>query len=205
LALVREACASLQAMFVVMREAQTAGRGLTDMVLAGEHAAWRRGAQDVRCLFGREGGLLPFTVADQGPADPLQVYAAVRHDGYWAEGFAVLSCDPSPLDEAARAILGEAVALMRPEASLHQVAEFLADSIGPRRVHPLTDRGFGRHIGLSLQEPDCLNEASRETFAAGEVYTVRAALHHKGGGAIVSMMVLITENGHDVLWRGVDP
>ena len=91
LALVRDACASLAAAFAAMREAHQAGRGMTDVVLAGEQAAWRRGAQDVRSLFGRDGGLAPFTVPIAEPADPLQVYVAVRHAGYWAEGFAVLS------------------------------------------------------------------------------------------------------------------
>jgi Metallopeptidase family M24 len=217
LTLIREACASLQATFAAMQEAQNAGCGMTDMVLAGERAAWLRGAQDVRSLLGREGRLLPFTVPDERPADLLQVYAAVRHDGYWAEGFSVLSRNPSPVGEAARATLGKAVALMRPDALLREVAEPLWDSIRPSPTYPLTYRGFGRHIGLSLHEPDCLHQwiwqtcpplPNPQTFAVGEVYSVRTALAGEdivstaalGGEGIVSTMVLITEGGHEILW-----
>jgi hypothetical protein len=49
-----------------------------------------------------------------------------------------------------------------------------------------------------------LNEASPEIFAAGEVYTVRVGLRDADRSAIVSAMVAITEDGHDVLWRGAD-
>jgi Xaa-Pro aminopeptidase len=202
LALVREACASLQAAFAAMRDAGRAGRGMTDIVLAGERAAWRRGAQDVRTLFGRNGGLSPFTVLDAGEVDPLQVYAAVRHDGYWAEGFGVLSSNVLAAADAARAILGQAESRMRPGALLSEVAKFLADAIGLRRAHPLVDGGFGQHMGLRLQGPDSLKETSTARFAVGEVYTVRVALDH--GAAIVSAMVAITDNGHEVLWRGDD-
>jgi hypothetical protein len=214
LTLVREACASLQATFAAMRDAQQSGRGMTDTVLVGEQAAWRRGAQDVRTLFGRNGGLLPFVAPDDAPADPLQVYAAVRHDGYWAEGFSLLSRTALPMVEAARATLGKAVALMRPDAFLREVADVLWHSIRPSPPHPptypLTYRGFGRHMGLSLQEPDCLHEwvwqtfppfPNLQTFAVGEVYSVRVG---RDGEGFVSTMVLITEGGHEVLWPGAD-
>jgi hypothetical protein len=210
LALVREACASLEATFAAMRDTQQEGRGMTDCVLAGEQAAWRRGAQDVRTLFGRDGRLSPFVVADSAPADPLHAYAAVRHDGYWAEGFAVLSRMALPVVETARATLGKAVARMRPRALLREVVEPLWESIRPSVTYPLTYRGFGRHIGLNLQEPDCLHLWTPQTsppvpnpqiFASGEVYSVRAGQEADG---IVSKMVVITEGGHEVLWPGAE-
>jgi hypothetical protein len=198
LALVRDACASLEAAFAAMRDAQQAGHGMTDCVLAGEQAAWRGGAQDVRTLFGRNGGLSPFTVPDGAPADPLQVYAAVRHDGYWAEGFAVLSRTAVSGVETARATLGKAVALMRPGGLLREVAVLLPwDPAYPSPSYPLTYRGFGRRIGLNLQEQDCLDRSSPQMFAAGEVYSVRVPVKDEG---IVSTMVLVTEDGHEVLW-----
>jgi hypothetical protein len=200
--LVREACASLEATLAAMRDAQRAGRGMTDTVLAGEQAAWRRGAQDVRTLFGRDGGLLPFVVPDEAHADPLQVYAAVRHDGYWAEGFALLSRTALPAVEAAQATLGSAVALMRPDGLLCEVAKVLpGDPMYPSPTYPLTYRGSGRHMGLNLQEPDCVSRSTPHIFAVGEVYSVRAPA---GGHGFVSAMVLITEGGHEILWPGAD-
>jgi Xaa-Pro aminopeptidase len=204
IALLREACASLAAALAAMREAQRARTGMTDAMLASEAAAWRRGAQDVRTLFGRDGQLAPFTVPDEAPADPLQVYLAVRHGGYWAEGFAVLSRAAQPAVEVARSILSEAIARLRPGAAHREVARLLAQAIGPQRAHPVTRGGFGHPIGLAPQEPGSLNEASPATFAAGEVYTVRVGLRDGGASALVSAMVAITEDGHEVLWRGAE-
>jgi hypothetical protein len=84
------------------------------------------------------------------------------------------------------------------------VARFLVQSIGPQRAHPVTRGDFGHGIGLAPQERGSLNEASPEIFAAGEVYTVRVGLRDADRSAIVSAMVAITEDGHDVLWRGAD-
>src|SRR5262245_20998376 len=93
LALLREACATLVAAVTAMGAAQGAGAKATEMILAGERAADRRGAQDVRSLFSLDGGrtLRPFETAIEHALDPLQVYMAVRQFGYWAEGFAMLS------------------------------------------------------------------------------------------------------------------
>jgi Xaa-Pro aminopeptidase len=211
LVLVREACAGVAAAFAAMREAQRADRGMTDIVLAGERAAWRRGAQDVRSLFGRRGRLIPFMGVDDGPADPLQVFVAVRHAGYWAEGCGVLSQSPQPAAAAAQAMLGEAIDRIRPSASHREVARSLAQATGVQRAHPVTRSDFGHCIGLALQEPGTLNDISEATFAAGEVYTVRAGLSDGGGASarvsemvLVSAMVLVTDQGHEVLWRGDD-
>jgi hypothetical protein len=224
LALIREACAGLQAAVDAMREAQRAGRGTTDTVLAGERAAWRRGAQDARCLFGRNGTLAPFTVSIGEPADPLQVHVAVRHGGYWAEGFVPLSRAEQPVARAADKLLDQAIELMRPGARRREIAEFFGRSAGPDgfrcaqpilhrpassspntdRAHPVTRADPGGEIGLALPKPGCFDAAGEARFAASEVYTVRSGLCVDGGAAIVSAMIAITENGHEVLWRGID-
>ena len=202
--LIREACASLDVALAAMRAAQRAGKGMTDTVLAGEAAAWRRGAQDVRTLFGRDGQFGPFTVPDAAPADPLQVCVAVRHGGYWAESCAVLARSPQQMEESAREMLDAAMALMRSGASHREVAQFIAQAIGPQRAHPVTRAEFGHQIGLGLQECGSVNEKSPEIFVAGEVYTLRVGLRDGGASALVSAMVAITEQGYDVLWRGAD-
>ncbi len=205
LALIRDACASLDAAFLAMRDAQRAGKGMTDTVLAGEQAAWQCGAQDVRSLFGRDGRLAPYGVPDGAPADPLQVFLAVRHDGYWAEGFAVVSSAELSTVASAQAMLDEALRLAGPGARYRDVAEALAGAVGPRRAHPLIRNDFGGAIGLAAEEPGCLNAASEGSFAAGEVLSVRVGLRDDNGGAVVSTMVLITDSGHEILWPGATP
>ena len=122
LAMVRAACASLDAAFAAARAAHRAGQGMTDTVLAGEEAAQRRGAQDVRSLFGRDGTLGPFTVPVADPVDPLQVYLAVRHGGYWAEGFGVMSRTSGAVAGAAHRTLDDAIALVKPGVPHGEVA-----------------------------------------------------------------------------------
>jgi Xaa-Pro aminopeptidase len=204
LALVREACAGLRAAIWAMSVAQRARKSVHEVVLTGERAAWRRGAQDVRSLCGRDGRLAPLMMRDDAPADPLWVYMAVRHGGYWAEGFAVLSRSRQPVQDDARALLDAAVARVRPGLPHREVAEWLAQSIGARCAHEVTRGEFGNRIGLALREPGSLNEASPAAFAAGEVYTVRAGLRDLDRSAIVSAMVAVTDDGHEVLWHGGD-
>ena len=205
LVLTREACATLDATVAAMRTAQRAARGMTDVVLAGERVAQRRGAQDVRSLFGQDGTLAPFWVPVAAPADPLQVYVALRHGGYWAEGFAVLATSAQPAAAQARAVLDEAIGLARPGTPHRELARRVAAKIGAERRHPVTRETFGGSIGLALPQPGCLTETSDGRFAAGETYTVRVGLTDSGGAAIVSAMVAITDSGHDVLWAGSDP
>jgi Xaa-Pro aminopeptidase len=204
LALVREACAGVQAAIWAMRVAQRDGKSVHEVVLTGERAAWRRGAQDVRSLCGRDGRLAPLMLRDDAPGDPLHVYVAVRHGGYWADGFAVLSRSPQPVQDDARAVLDAAVARLRPGVSHREVARSLAQPIGTRRAHEATQTDFGHQIGLALQELGFLNEASPAACAAGEVYTVRVGLRDVDRSALVSAMVAITEDGHEVLWGGTD-
>lgn len=202
MALIREACASLNAAFHAMGLAQHKGGSITDVVLTGEAAAYARDAQDVRSLFGGDGRVAPFTETVTSGISPLQVYLAVRHDGYWAEGFAVLASQGRPLGQAAMDVLGAALDRIRPGVRHVAVAQLLADVVGPQRVHPVTRDSFGHAIGLALHEPGCLNRNSDAVFAAGEVYTMRVGLREGEGLKLVSAMVAVTEDGHDVLWRG---
>ena len=204
LALIREACASLEAAFQAVRLAQHKGGSMTEVVLAGEAAAYARGAQDVRSLFGDDGKLAPFTEAVTAAMSPLQVYLAVRHDGYWAEGFAVTANEGRPLGQAAMAILGAAIDRVGPGVAHRAVAELIVDAVGPSRVHPVTQGSFGHSIGLAVQEPGHLNRDSDAIFAAGEVYTMRVGLNEAGSHELVSAMVVVTDGGHEVLWRGAD-
>jgi Xaa-Pro aminopeptidase len=201
--LMREACATLDATLAAMRAAQRAARGMTDVVLAGERVARQRGAQDVRSLFGRDGTLAPFWVPVAAAADPMQVYVAVRHDGYWAEGFAVLGAAP-PAAAEARAVLHAAIALAKPGAPQRELARYLAAKISVERRHPAIRQTFGGAIGLALPQPGCLTEGSNGRFAPGETYTVRVGLTGSSGSAMVSAMVAITEDGPDILWAGGD-
>ncbi len=168
-------------------------RNVTDAVIAAEYAAWQAGAQDVRSLFSLDGGrsLVPFDVPVAEPADPMQVYLAVRVGGYWAEGFVMLGAKPNASLDAAKSALQAAVAQLRPGVTPATLTQTLTKS----GTHPAAlPAVIG--IGLAVQEDLPLNEP----LAAGTVLSLRAGVLGEHSGVIVSALVAVTETGSDVLW-----
>jgi hypothetical protein len=133
---IREACTILNAAVTALAEAKRTGAGVTAALLAAEHAAHRLGAQDVRSLFSLDGGhtLRPFEGPIEHPVDPLQVYMAVRHAGYWTEGFVMLAAAPHPPLDSARQALRAALILGSHGGRL---ADIIAGAVYPRRLHPI--------------------------------------------------------------------
>jgi len=171
---IRAACATLQTAIAAMANAKRAGAGVTATILAGEHIATQSGAQDVRSLFSLDGGkmLQPFSAPVESAVDPLQVYVAVRHGGYWADGFVVLSEKPQASVVHAQDALCSFLGSAKPGVSV--AAPIAASS-----------------IGLALDEP-----LSKNRLEAGGVYSLRA----KFGQACVSAMVAVSAAGVETLW-----
>jgi Xaa-Pro aminopeptidase len=201
LALIRQSCAMLDDAVAAMRSAKSAGKGATDVILAAERAAYERGAQDVRTLFSPDGGrtLRPFEVTVAAPADPFQAYVAVRHRGYWAEGFVMLTDPPNPAREKARAALQQALTLMRSGARRSELDDAVRRALAPDQVHPVVTRAAAS-IGLSLDDEG----VAGDMLLAGEVISLRSGVSGPGGAAICSAMVVVERGGHAVLWSA-DP
>jgi Xaa-Pro aminopeptidase len=200
---VREACVGLDRAVAALREAQRSGAGVTAAVLAAEQAALLWGAQDVRSLFSIDRGrtLRPFDVPVAQPADPLQVYLAVRHAGYWAEGFVRVSRAPDPLHESAMRGLLAMSAAAKAGLCCRELARIAATAYSPLGAHPMADSMFGNSIGLALEEPPCLTRTDGVRLQEGAVYSLRAGVvDGKGAGAVVSAMLLATATGNEVLW-----
>ena len=201
LAAVRGACAILAAAADTLGEAQRAGKGITDCVIDAEHAALAHGAQDVRSLFSLDGGrtLWPFDVPLAKPADPLQVYLAVQHDGYWAEGFVRAASGDDPLRQQASDILRAMLAAARPGVTGRELQRVVNAGRGPLRAHPLADGMLGTSIGLALDE-EIMRDDGEARLEQGGVYSLRAGLlNEEGQGAIVSTMVAMTDKGCELL------
>ena len=204
---IQEACATLDAAVAAMNEAQRSSASATAAVLAGEHAAHRSGAQDVRTLFSLDGGrtLRPFETPDERAVDPLQVYVAVRRFGYWAEGFAVVTASPNPYVEGADEVLQYAVEMIKPGARCSDVGRSITEAIQPFHPHPITQQVQGNAIGLALEEHPLIAEGSEDVFEAGGVYSLRVGLADERAHAIVSTMVAVNEYGCKVLWSSPLP
>jgi Xaa-Pro aminopeptidase len=202
LAALREACVTLQAAMTAIGEAQAAGASATAAILAGERAANRRGAQDVRTLFSLDRGrtLRPFEILVERAIDPLQVYVAVRQFGYWAEGFATFSESPNACAQRAGEVLRSVIEQMQAGERCSEIARSIARAVHPFDVHPITARSAGNAIGLALEEPPLIVSESEDSLEPGEVYSVRVGMSDGRDHAIVSAMVAVHAHGNDVLW-----
>jgi hypothetical protein len=198
---IRAACALLDTAALAMRGAHRSGAAVTDVVLAGERAAGKAGAQDVRTLFSLDGGgtLQPFTTPKRAIGDPLQVYVAVRRFNYWAEAFVPLASRPHPAGQAAAAILRCAAAAVKPGARADDLSRMIATASAPYRMHPMT-ACVANTIGLALEQPPHTDIG--DTFAAGEVYSLKVGLTDGAeANAIVSAMVAVGDDASDILWE----
>lgn len=195
-ALIHAPRATLHAAVAALAEAQESGAGATTAILRAELAAHGCGAQDVRTLFSLDHGrtLRPFEVLVEAHIDPLQAYIAVRHTGYWAEGFVLLSARPHAARDVAQAALGSALPLVKAGARRGDIADALAEPRGA--PHPMVAVPVVS-LGLSLDDPDDPDE----TLIEGEVLSLRAGVLGDGGAAIVSAMVAVEALGSTVLWQ----
>jgi len=202
LAAIREACGSLEAAVAAMAQARRAGADATAVVLAGEQAAYKRGAQEVRTLFSTDGGrtLRPFETLVTRAIDPLQVYLAVRQYGYWAEGFAVVTASPNRHVRGASDILQFAIDMITPGRRYADIARAIRKATAPLRSHALTQRLVGNAIGLALEEPPVIGADAMDAFEAGGVYSLRVGLSDAQEHAISSAMIAVSAFGCEVLW-----
>jgi Xaa-Pro aminopeptidase len=199
-----EACDMLAAAATALRDAVLARKNVTDCILTAEHAALQRGAQDVRSLFSLDRGrtLRPFDLPIPDRRDPLQVYLAARHDGYWAEGFVRVASTKDALQEKVDGILDAMVTSAKPGQSCRELRGIVDQGRGALQLHPLAATMLGSSIGLARDEAPALTPDSGTRLEAGAVYSLRAGLiDDTGAGAVASAMVAVTPNGPDVLWR----
>jgi len=200
--IMRAACTTLDAAVATLAEALRAGKSVTDCMLAAEHTALQRGAQDVRSLFSLDGGrtLRPFDIPVAQHCDPLQAYLAVCHDGYWADAFVRVGNEDDQLGHKAKQILQAMLGEAKPGASSQTLYQLVEKTRGTHALHPLASQIFGSSIGLSLDEPPLLIQNGNAVLEAGAVYSLRGGIIDQAGGAVVSAMALMTERGPELLW-----
>lgn len=205
-AIIREGCAIVDAATKALAQAKRGGAGVTASVLEAERAANHLGAQDVRTLFSIDRGrtLRPFEQTIDSTVDPLQAYVAVRHVGYWVEGFVSLAASEHPVLIKAAEALKTVITSATAGTKCSDLARLTAEKIRPYGLHAMTAENIGNGIGLSLEEELLISTTSEETLGAGEVYTLRVGAsdgqeHH----GIVSAIIAVHENENELLWSAV--
>lgn len=205
-AIIREACAILSDATKALAKAKFSGAGVTAVILAAEQAARQAGAQDVRTLFSVDGGktLRPFESPIDGTIDPLQAYLAVRHAGYWAEGFVMSAASRNPALARAADALRIVVQRTKAGTSCRDLARLAAEEIKPYCFHPVMSGSIGNSIGLVLEDKPRLMTDGEESLDTGGVYTLRVgASNGQDCHAIVSAMVAVNQDGTELLWSAV--
>jgi hypothetical protein len=199
LPLIRAACAMLAEGVAALCGAFRLGDGVSDCVLQAEHVLLEKGAQDVRSLFSLDGGrtLRPFEELVARRIDPLSVYLAVCHDGYWVDTFCSLHSAPDPLNEHAQSILASVIGDIRPGFDLADLPRRVEAMRGSLTLHPVTDACTGRSVGLSLADEPA---SGRRPWIAGEVHALHVGLVDADRGAFASAVVAVTANGSELLW-----
>ena len=204
---IRAACGMVKAAVTALASSRSSGLsvGITEALANAEHAALQLGAQDVRTLFSTDGGrtLRPFLAPIDRPAEPLQAYVAVRHLGYWAEGYVHMTDKPGAAARKAGESLTAGIGLVKAGAACRDIAAAMKRSLAPFGEHPVTAGSFGSSIGLSLDEDPRIAVDSDALLPAGGVCTLRAGATDGTQHAIVSAMVAIGDKGGEVLWSAV--
>ena len=206
LGLIREGCTILDAATKALAEAKHASAGITAAILEAERVANHLGAQDVRMLFSLDGGrtLIPFEKPIDSAVDPLQAYMAVRHVGYWVEGFISLATSRHSVGAKAADVLKTVIARATAGTKCGDLARLAAERIRPCSSHAVTAGSVGNGIGLSLEQEPQFSPNSEEAIEAGEVYTLCVGASEKQDHhCLVSAMVAIHQDGNELLWSAV--
>jgi hypothetical protein len=195
----------LDAATKALAEAKRGGAGITAAILEAERVANHLGAQDVRTLFSLDGGrtLIPFEKSIDSTVEAFQAYIAVRHVGYWVEGF-VSSSVSDPVSAKAAEALKAVIATVTAGSKCSDLAVLAAEKIRPYGAHPITAGSIGNGIGLFLEEEPQLSPDSEDALEAGGVYIVNVgASDRQKYHGIVSALVAIHQDRNELLWSAV--
>jgi hypothetical protein len=171
-----------------MRAAWAEGRDLETTALAGERAARRLAAQDVRTLVSRDGGatMAPYEARLGERPDRLLAYVAVKYMGYWGESFA--SARNDPLDAQAQRRMDDLLAAAKPGATA-------ADLGRPGEGPAFLGASLGHAIGVSPNDGEDLTDGDCG-LRADVVYAFRtSATNDKGRAAVASAMAVLGGDG----------
>lgn len=203
--LMQDACTMLAASSAALRQAFQHGATAREAIVAAEQAAAETGAQDIRVLASLTQGGTPTAIdyPQSGKIDPLLVYIAVRHAGYWADGLLTLSAAPSATLSATQAALRAMIEKARVGASLAELKQAAEKKLSGLAIHPAA-QSLVNGIGLSLVEREAhANGVAR--LEEGRIYTLRIGAHKaESDNALLSAMIEPKASGAEIIWYALD-
>lgn len=204
LVVVRRAAELLGATFHTLADSWRSGARATDAVLAAEGTAFANAAQDARTLFSIDGGrtMRPFDRPLDDHPERFVVYAAVRCQGYWAEGFVTLARRRNAIQKAAADALERMIIAARPGATGDDLARAMAQATDGFAPHAALTGSLAHGIGLSLHEAPDLAPGKTGAMVAEGTYSLTVGLSQgKRHHAFSSAMIALTGGQTEVLWK----
>ena len=201
---VRRAADILGRTLDTVAESWRSGASATDAVLAAEGAAFARAAQDARTLFSIDGGrtLRPFDRPLEDRPERFVAYAAVRYQGYWAQGFVTLARRRNAVHKAASEALERIIDAARPGASGEDLARAIGPAVQGFAPHAALTGSLGHGVGLSLHEAPDLAPGKPGAMVAEGTYSLNVGLSQgKRNHAFASAMIALEGGKTEVLWK----
>jgi|SRR5579862_1714507 len=202
--LIEGACTMLGASSAALRQAFRDGATAREAIVAAEKAAAAAGAQDIRVLASMSAGGTPTALdyPQSGRIDPLLNYIAVRHAGYWADGFLTLATTPSPTLARTQEALAAMIAKARVGASVTELKQAAEGKLAGLAIHP-SARKLVSGIGLSLEEKEA-EPSGVERLEEGRTYSLKiGARQSESDNALLSAMIAPKAGGAEILWSSL--
>lgn len=214
IARLREAARLTDAAFAhVLDGTLRAGAREVDVALEIERFVRQNGgdglAFDVIVAGGRRSAMPHGVASDRAleRGDLVTLDFGARVDGYHADMTRAVAIGPvaEPLRGWYDAVLRaqeDAVAAIRPGLSGVDADKVARDRLAEAGLAELFVHSLGHGVGLQIHEGPSLSARSTDVLAPGMVVTVEPGVYRPGvGGLRIEDLVLVTENGHEVLSR----
>jgi Xaa-Pro aminopeptidase len=208
---IRAAAALADEVYAFVREQGLVGRTERSVAFALEHEMRRLGASDPSfpsIVASGERGALPHAGAADEPiarGTLVTLDIGARLDGYCSDCTRTWATGELPDDLAAVHALvlraqQAALAAVRPGPEGREVDAVARDIIEQAGHGEHFGHGLGHGVGMEVHEAPRLARTAEGRLRAGNVVTVEPGVYLPGrGGARIEDLVVITEDGHDVL------